>query len=90
MIKITFEFSEDFIRENSDIDKALETAKDKSKALRSVANAIAFGQLNDLIQEGKTEFVVTEDKLDKMSKVIYDTTIRNVCVLAAYSETDEI
>lgn len=90
MIKITFEISEDFIREKSDLDKALKSAKDKGEVLVSLTDAIGFNQLNNQIEEGKTEFVVTKDKLDKVSKEIYDMTIGRVCILAAFSEKDKV
>lgn len=90
MIKITFEINEYFIRENSDLDKALKSAKDKDEVLVKLTDAIAFKKLNNQIKEGKTEFVVTEDKLDEKSMVIYNMAIGKVCILAAFSETDKV
>ena len=90
MIKITFEINEDFVRDNSDLDKALKSTEDKGKLLANLSDALFFKKLNGQIEEGKTEFVVTKDKLDGISNTIYDMIIGKVCILAAFSETDKV
>lgn len=89
MIKILFEVSEDFIRENVSpktyVNKINKRGADPLKAL---VDMMSFNLLEELINEGKTEFVVTPDKLDDKSNRIYDETIGTVCVLASFSERD--
>lgn len=90
MIKITFEVSEDFIRENANVDTTiskLETTKGLN-SIRVLFDTIAYKQLEEQIDNGKTEFVVSQDKLDKKSMALYNNEISTVCMLAAFSETD--
>ena len=91
MIKITFEVSEDLIRENANPETAIAkmTAADGQNAARALFNMMAVMQLNNLLKQGKTDFVVTTDKLDEKSLKIYDAAIGEICVLAAFSETDK-
>ena len=90
MIKITFEVSKDFIRENATPEKAIAKAEgDGKKALKAVFDTIGFKQLEKQVDEGKTEFVVTTDKLDSKSKDFYNNEIGTICLLAAFSETDK-
>ena len=91
MIKITFEVSEDLIRENANPETATAkiTAADGQNAARALFDMMAFMQLNNLLEQGKTDFVVTTDKLDEKSLKLYDASIGEICVLAAFSETDK-
>ena len=91
MIKITFEVSEDFIREsaNPESTTAKMKAAEGNKAMKVLFDMIGFGQLKKQIDEGKTEFVVTPDKLDDKSKELYNNEIGEICLLAAFSETDK-
>lgn len=52
-------------------------------------DVIGFGLLGKQLEKGKTEFVVTPNKLDDKSKAIYDGTLGDICLLAAVSETDK-
>ena len=90
MIKITFEVSEDFIRENASSESATAkmAAAEGNKAMKVLFDMIGFGQLKKEVEKGKTEFVVTPDKLDKKSQELYDNEICEICLLAAFSETD--
>ena len=85
MIKITFEGDEDFIRENADLDNLIDKIKQQEgpKAIFSLANAFAFKELKRKIDDGKTEFVVTQEGLDKNLKVLYDHDIAEICMMAA-------
>ena len=90
MIKITFEVSEDFIRESATPETATAKmkAEDSKRAMKALFDMIGFKQLEKQIDEGKTEFVVTPDKLDDKSKELYNNEIGEICLLAALSETD--
>ena len=90
MIKITFEVSEDFIRESATPETATAKmkAEDGKHAMKALFDMIGFKQLEKQIDEGKTEFVVTPDKLDDKSKELYNNEIGEICLLAAFSETD--
>lgn len=90
MIKIMFEVSEDFIRENATPEAATAKmkAEDGQRAMKALFDMIGFKQLEKQIDEGKTEFVVTPDKLDDKSKELYNNEIGEICLLAAFSETD--
>ena len=90
MIKIVFEVSEDFIRENSSPETAaakVKTGGDKyiTKALVDMIN---LNLLKKQIDEGKTEFVVTPDKLNGDQKRLFNNTIGEICLLAVLSEAD--
>ena len=90
MIKIMFEVSEDFIRENAKPETTTTKAEagDGKNAIRALFDMIGFSLLKKQIDEGKTEFVVTPDKLDDKSKELYDKELGEICLLAAFSETD--
>ena len=90
MIKILFEVSEDFIRESASPETATAKmkAEDGERAMKALFDMIGFKQLEKQIDEGKTEFVVTPDKLDDKSKELYNNEIGEICLLAAFSETD--
>lgn len=90
MIKITFEINEDFISENADVNKVIKRVKDKNDVLKCVTDVICFTKLDEQVKKGNTEFVVNKDDLDNTSKILYDSTISRVCVLAAFSETDKV
>ena len=90
MIKILFEVSEDFIRESASTETATAKmkAEDGKRAMKALFDMIGFKQLEKQIDEGKTEFVVTPDKLDDKSKDLYNNEIGEICLLAVFSETD--
>ena len=87
MIKILFEVSEDFIRESASPEIFMK-AEDGKRAMKAFLDMIGFKMIEDQIDEGKTEFVVTPDKLDDKSKELYNNEIGEICLLAAFSETD--
>lgn len=92
MIKIIFEVSEDFIRENGDFEvgkQKMESAKPEDM-LKIFADSLVFSQIKDDMEKGKTEFIVTPDKLYAKSKELYDKFIRTVCALAHFSITDKV
>ena len=88
MIKILFEVSEDFIRENASPETAIAKTKasDGKHAMKALLDMIGFGLLKKQIDEGKTEFVVTPDKLDNRLKEVYNNEIGKICSIAALSE----
>lgn len=88
MVKITFEVSEDFIREGADSEKALAKAGEGKNAIRALFDVVGFKQIEDQLDKGKTEFIVTPDKLDDKSIDLYNREIGSICMLAAFSETD--
>ena len=91
MIKIIFEVSEDFIRENGDIEVArqkIESSKPED-ILKLFAESLAFRQIKDDMEEGKTEFIVNPDKLDEKSNELYDKFIGTACALAHFSVIDK-
>jgi hypothetical protein len=91
MIKIIFEVSEDFIRENAspEATSAKMKAASEGRAMKVLFDMIGFSQLNKQIEQGKTEFMVTPDKLDDKSMELFNNEIGEICVLAAFSETDK-
>lgn len=88
MIKITFEVSDDFIKEKADI-KSLNLESSSIEITKSLADVFSFRKLEELLHEGKTELLVTLDKLDDKSIEIYNGTIGQICALAVFSETDK-
>ena len=91
MIKIIFEISKDLIANNASEEtrEAKMKAAEGDKALRVLFDFVAFTQLNKQIEEGKTEFVVTPDKLDEKSMNMYDRELGDICMLAYLSEIDK-
>ena len=92
MIKIIFEVSEDFIRENGDKEvtkRKMESAKSED-LLRIFADSLVFSQIKDDMEKGNTEFIVNPDKLDEKSNELYDKFIGTACALAHFSITDKV
>jgi hypothetical protein len=74
MVKFVIEVSEDYINEHADMNKLKEIAEntDGKNTLMSMMSCITFGECKKAIEEGKTEFVISPDKLDKKTVTIYD------------------
>ena len=92
MIKIIFEVSEDFIRENGDIEVAnqkMESSKPED-IIKIFADSLVYSQIKDYLEKGKTEFIVTPDRIDGKSLVLYNNIIGIVCALAHFSVTDKV
>lgn len=92
MIKIIFEVSEDFIRENGDIEvakKKMESSKPEDM-IKIFADSLVYRLLKDDIEEGKTEFIVTPDRIDGKSLELYNQIFGTVCALAHFSLTDKV
>ena len=90
MIKITFEVSEDFIRENAKPESvSAKIAEDGGKrGVKALFDMIGFSKIVEQMDKGKTEFVVNTDKLDDKSKELFNNEVGEICMLAAFSETD--
>lgn len=91
MVKITFEVSEDFIRENASPKLATEKMKaaEGDNAVKVMFDLISFSQMENMIDKGKTEFIVTPDKLDETSMQLWETEIPEICLLGVFSESDK-
>lgn len=91
MIKITFEVSEEMIKEGLDAGSSLgkSSSEGSNGFLSSLVDVISYSLLNNYIEKGQTEFVVKKEELDDKSKVVYDQHISGICVLAAFSEIDK-
>ena len=89
MIKITFEVSEDFIRENAKPESvSAKMAEDGGKrGVKALFDMIGFSKIVEQMDKGKTEFVVNTDKLDDKSKELFNNEVGEICMLAAFSET---
>ena len=91
MIKIIFEISKDLIANNASeetIHAKMEEAKD-NKAIKVLFDSIAYKQLKKQIDKGTTEFVVSPDKLDDKSMIMYNNEWGDICMLAYLAETDK-
>jgi hypothetical protein len=91
MIKIVFEVSEDFVRENASPETAAAKVKEapEGRLIKVMFDMMGFRLLKKEIDQGKREFVITPDKLDERSKGLYDNEIGEICMLAGFSETDK-
>ncbi len=91
MVKIIFEVSEEFINESANPDNASAKMKESEgkRAMKVLFDMIGFGQLKKQVEKGKKEFTVTPDKLDEKSTELYNNEIGEICLLAAFSETDK-
>lgn len=91
MVKITFEVSEDFIRENANPKLAIGKMKAAkgNKAMKVMCDMIGFSQMENMLDKGKTEFIVTPDKLDERSKELWEIEISEICLLGVFSESDK-
>lgn len=88
MVKITFEVSEDFIRERASIDSLIAKIDDKEgghDAISCFIENVGFQSINQLVKEGNTEFTVNPDKLDEPSKKFFNIEIGKICLLTAFS-----
>lgn len=88
MVKITFELTEEFINENAEF-AAPKEGTDAKDVLRRLSFAMCFNALKRHVDAGKKDFVITTDKLDENSMLMYDRTIDNVAALAAFSVDDK-
>ena len=91
MIKIIFELSEEFL-ENNASEKTIDARMDEAKGNRVIKvlfDMIGFKQLKAQVDAGKSEFVVTPDKLDEKSLHMYNNELGEICMLAYLSETDK-
>ena len=90
MIKITFEINEDFIRESAKPESVTaKMAEDGGKrSVKALFDMIGFSKIVEQMDKGKTEFVVNTDKLDDKSKELFNNEVGEICMLAAFSETD--
>ena len=88
MVKITFELAEEFINENAEF-AAPEKEDEPMDVLRRLCFAMCFNALKIQVDAGKKDFVVTTDKLDENSMLMYNRTIDNVAALAAFSVNDK-
>lgn len=67
MAKFIIEVSDEYIREHADGEKMAAkatAASDGSEALGVLFDVIAFNQIKDALDEGKTEFAFTIDDMD--------------------------
>lgn len=91
MIKITFELSEEFIAHNVS-EETIEAKIKKAEGpqvIKVLVDMIGFHQLKKQVDAGKTDFVVTPDKLNEKSQHIYNNELGEICMLAFLSETDK-
>jgi len=91
MVKIIFEVSEEFINESANPGNAAAKMKESEgkHAMKVLFDMIGFDQLKKQVENGKKEFTVTPDKLDEKSTELYNNEIGEICLLAAFSETDK-
>lgn len=92
MIKITFEVEEDFVRKLADADfisSKLKEAEGVTNFAQALSDFLCYTMLERLLNEGKTDYVVTPDVLDGTSMEYYNQEIAKVCALAAFSEYDK-
>lgn len=64
-------------------------AAEGNKAMKVLFDLIAFRQMTEMIDEGKTEFTVTTDKLDEKSMNMWNNEIGEICLLGVFSEKDK-
>lgn len=88
MVKITFELTEEFINENAEF-KAPKKEDDAKEVLRSLGFSMCFNALKRHVDAGKKDFVITTDKLDESSMILYNRNIDDVAALAAFSVSDK-
>lgn len=57
--------------------------------MKVLFDLIAFKQMEELIDEGKTEFTVTTDNLDEKSMDMWNNEIAEICMLGVFSEKEK-
>lgn len=57
--------------------------------MKVLFDSIAYKKLKKQIEQGKSEFVVTPEKLDDTSISIYNNELGDICMLAYLAETDK-
>lgn len=87
MVKITFEVSEEMIREKSEFKNIVDNSgDDKGSAVRMLLQMIAFVGITKDIDEGKNEFVITMEKLGEKEMKLFDNCFDEVCLLAHFCD----
>lgn len=84
MVKITFEISEDFINEKTNLDNVF-SKKDEYK-FEVFADYMVYTLLKSYVKEGITEFLVSPDDFKDKTLEIYNKYIPRVCSLAVLSK----
>ena len=91
MIKVIFELDKEFIANNANEEtiSAKMKAAEGTDFIKVLFETVAFTSLFQQVELGKTEFVVTPDKLDVDLLKTYNSSIAEICLLAASSEKDK-
>lgn len=87
MVKITFEISEEYIREHADVDNVTTSFKDN--VMMGMLNLLAFGGMEQELKNGKTEFVVKREAVDDRIVEMYDHGVAYACLLATKAAQKE-
>ena len=89
MIKIIFELSNEFIKDKANLMGLIESndAEPDPEQHCKVLNCVAAGMLTELIMKGKTEFVISEDKLGEAGKRLLNQQASILFALAYSSST---
>lgn len=90
MIKITFEVDENFVKNRGNMPKDKESllSQNPTDFLLSLFGMCACRLLEEKVQKGQTEFVVTPSALTDMGQKLYDRVIDEVCACATEIRED--
>lgn len=88
MVKIIFELENEFIANNANEENisAKMKAAEGNDFIKVLLETVAFTSLFKQVELGKTEFVVTPDKLDVDLLKTYNSSLPEICLLAVSSD----
>ena len=90
MIKFIIEVSEEYIRQNADVENVTKKAEgENANPLKALFDAIAYSAIEKKIDKGVNEFVISQDNFDDGDKKLFDHCFGEVCMLAFKTEKEE-
>lgn len=84
MVRFIIEVDEEYIHKNADYDLALKQVAilDAGKRLAKTMDTICFSSIEEKMKNGEREFLITRDKIENETDVVFYRTIKNLCALA--------
>ena len=86
MVKFILEVSEDFIHENANPENLGQSVEKGFDGLGALVKFIVMAEIEKEIEKGRTEFVISRDKIEGKAVELYDNTLRDAAVLTHFAE----
>ena len=86
MVKFILEVSEDFIHEKANLENLEQSVEKGLNGLGALVKFVAMAEIEKEIEKGRTEFVISRDKIEGKAVELYDNTLRYAAVLTYFAE----